>query len=456
MEHVVLPRLQGTKAIAVEGLPRGANPIVKTHTAKWFIRYTFYAFIFSLPFEVIDLGIGATIPKLIGVALAAFALLQWHVCYKFPPKAFWWFAIYVSVVAIWGSYLIVFPSDVPDFTRSFILTLLKFFQLLVLFWISYNLMKQERVINGTLWALTGATMVLALLQILGITGQVQVQEREAAFGGQNPNSLAVILSLGLLSLFGLAYGREKQDWKARLLFWLGSGILAVGMVKTGSRGATIALLGSLSIFFLRGKSLATKLKFGLIALVGVGFLVVASYRVEAVRVRWEKTIYDQSFAQRENIYPAAIGMILERPMIGWGPVIHIWELGPRVGSETRDEHNVYLWILAEVGIVGAIPFFVGLWLCGLAAWRARHGSQGILPLVLLAFVLAGSMKGTLHGSKFFWVVLSYALASSYATWPQRSRMAVSSTPRATSAMRRRYKPASVSGRGRPRRLTRSF
>lgn len=435
--------------IAVERLPRGANSIIKTATAKWFIRYTFYAFVFSLPFEVIDLGIGATIPKLIGVALAGFALLQRRLCFAFPPKAFWWFAIYVSVVAVWGSYLFLFPSHVPGLTRSLILHLLKLSQLLVLFWISYNLMKQERVINGTLWALAGATIILALLQILGLTGVDRTDERAAAFSEQNPNSLAAVLSLGLLSLFGLAYGRWKQDWKGRLLFWLGSGILAIGMVKSGSRGAVLAVVGSLSIFFLRGKSLATKLKFGLVALAGIVFLVVASYRIEAVRVRWEQTIYEGKTAGRDIIFAEAIGMILERPLFGWGPINHYWELGPRTGDETKDEHNVYLWILAEVGLVGAIPFFVGLWLCCSAAWRARHGSQAILPLVMLLFLLALSMKGTLHKSKYFWVVLSFALASSsYVAVPRSRQAAVSSqyTPSRVTQYGLRFKPPKASAR----------
>jgi O-antigen ligase len=454
MEHVVLPRLQGTKAIAVERLARGANPIINAATAKWFIRYTFYVFVFSLPFEVIDLGVGATIPKLFGVALAGFALLQRRVCYALPPKAFWWFAMYIAVIAVWGSYLFFFPANVQGFTRSFILHLLKLCQLLVLFWISYNLMKQERVINGTLWALAGATTILAVLQILGLTGEVGAQGREAAFSEQNPNSFATVLALGLLSLYGLAYGRVKQDWKGRLLFWLGSGILAIAMVKTGSRGAVLAVVGSLSIFFLRGKSLATKLKFGLIAFAGIVFLVVASYRIEAVRARWEQTIYEGRTAGRDIIYAEAIGMILERPLFGWGPIVHYWELGPRTGDEIKDEHNVYLWILAEVGLVGAIPFFVGLWLCWRAAWRDRHGLQGILPLVMLAFVLAASMKGTLHKNKYFWVVLAYPLASAYVTLPQRSRMAVSSTHRGTGVMRRRYKPVAVARTA--QRRSRSF
>jgi O-antigen ligase len=253
----------------------------------------------------------------------------------------------------------------------------------------------------------------------------------------------------LLALIGLAFGREKRDWKAFLLFWFSSGILAIAIVQTGSRGALVALVGSLSIFFLRGKSLLSKIKFGLIALVGIVLLAWASYQIPDVRKRWEQTIYEGSLAGREEIFPAALGMILEKPLLGWGPVYHTWELGSRLGELARDEHNLYLWLLAEGGIVGAFPFLVGLWLCWRAAWRARHTIQGILPVIMLSFVLIISLKGTPIMIKFFWVVLSYALASSTYVAVGRARQAVVSsqyTPTRVTHHAMSFKPPKTSTR----------
>jgi O-antigen ligase len=104
-------------------------------------------------------------------------------------------------------------------------------------------------------------------------------------------------------------------------------------------------------------------------------------------------------------------------LIGWGPIHHYYELGSRLGllARGRDTHNLFLWILTEVGVMGAIPFFTGLWLCGYAAWQARYTVQGILPLAMIACLLIANMAGTWHNRKIFWIVLSYALASqSYA------------------------------------------
>ena len=412
MADLILSRAQGGRAVTFrsERVRARANVILKNDSIKWIIRYTFYGFIFSLPFEEAALALGSTLPKLFGLALAAFALLQPRSCYKAPPKAFWCFGIYVLTYTLSALYLLLTPPVVPELVTSIIGQQFRLIQLLILFWISYNLMRNEQVIRSVLWVLVAANLVLAVLQILGVTSNVSEQGRVTAFE-QNPNGVATVLSLGLLALYGLAYGREKNNSKARLLFWFASAVLAIPVVQTGSRGAVVALAASLAIFFLRGKSLAAKVKFGAIGSLGIIVLAVASYQFEPVRIRWERTFYDESLAGRERIYPEAVAMIAEKPLTGWGPTKHLWELGARLGRPSRDEHNVYLWLLAEVGIVGAVPFFAGLWLCWRAAWTARLTSQGILPLVMLLFILASSMKGTLLNVKYFWVILAYGLAS---------------------------------------------
>ena len=378
---------------------------------KWPIRYIFYAFIFLLPFEEAYVAGGTTtLPKFFGLALAAFAVLQPRLCYEFPPKAFWWLVIYLFIHGLWSSYLFSFPPNVPDISSAVVTSVFRLVQFLVLFWISYNLLKQERIVNGAFWALSAACILLAVLQILGVTSAAKSVGRVTAFDS-NPNGVAAILSLGLLALFGLAYGRTKNDWKARLVFWFGAGILAVAIIQTGSRGPLVAVLVSLAVFFLKGKNIATKLKFGVIALAGVLFLVMVSTTMKPCAFVGKKRFMTKTWLVA-RIYPAAIGMILESPLIGWGPINHAWELGPRVGEQIRDEHNVYLWILAEVGLIGVIPFFIALRLSWRSAWSARNGVQGIFPVMILLFVLTASMSRTNHNRKYYWVILSHALAAS--------------------------------------------
>src|SRR5262249_31186920 len=136
---------------------------------------------------------------------------------------------------------------------------------------------------------------------------------------------------------------------------------------------------------------------------------------KTTRMRWEQTLGVGSrsrMSHREQVYPAAWQMFTERPVFGWGPVRHCFELGRRLNESYRDTHNLMLWVLTEVGLIGAIPFFTGIWLCLRAAWKARVGVEGILPLAMTLALLTANLSLTLHNRKLHWFVLAYALASS--------------------------------------------
>jgi O-antigen ligase len=229
--------------------------------------------------------------------------------------------------------------------------------------------------------------------------------------GENPNSIANTLMIGLLALIGLAYGREEISRRAQALFWFFSAFLFLAIIRTGSRGAIIALLVALAVLLLKRSAIARRLKVALVVVVAVVFVAVASYSIEAVRTRWERTLATGDTAGRDFIFYHATQMFFEKPFWGWGPVYHQIQLGSRLGVSTKDTHNLYLYVLTEVGLFGAIPFFLALFLCYRSAWRARGTIQGILPLSMLASLLVVYMKGTLIHNKLLWLALAYAAAS---------------------------------------------
>jgi O-antigen ligase len=107
-------------------------------------------------------------------------------------------------------------------------------------------------------------------------------------------------------------------------------------------------------------------------------------------------------------------MFLEKPVLGWGPVANTYELALRIGERERPlraAHNAVLELVTATGVVGAIPFLVGAWLCARAAWRSRRGPHGVLPLALFGSVLISNMSGDWIAAKLIWIVLAYALAS---------------------------------------------
>jgi O-antigen ligase len=282
--------------------------------------------------------------------------------------------------------------------------------MLVLFWLSYNLFREEEVARGSLIAIGLAAIVIVLLQLAGLAGETE-RGRATVFDA-NPNGVAAVLSVGFLAVFGLAYGRKSTEWKTRLLFWATSVGLATAIVRTGSRGAALALALSFGVLLFNKGDIGKKLKLCFLGFIVMIVLAVTSYQIPAVRDRWARTITAGEVAGRDEIYAAALEMVFEKPVAGWGPINHSYELGSRLGRPSRDPHNAYLFILTEVGMIGFIPFFLGLLICWRAAWMSRFNIHGITPLMMMSFVLMINMKGSWQNRKLFWLVLAYVAASS--------------------------------------------
>ena len=416
-----MPRYGG--ATAVPTRPARSRPFMVSVVPKFVIRYSYYAFIFSLPFEMAEVTIaGLPLARLLGLLFLAVTILQPRQLYKRPPKAFWYFAVYIAVTAASGINAIMDAPQSGMFVSPIITTLFTRIQLLVFFWLSFNLLASQEVMKGTALTLAFSCVILAVLQMFGLTASEVGQGRETAFDA-NPNTLSAVMSVGLLALVGLAYGRKDVDKKVRLLAWASSAILLLTIVRAGSRGTMIAVAVALVALTVKPHKIREKLKAGVVALLVIASLIWASFSIDTIRERWEKTYYEGDVAGRDVIYPMAWGMFLEKPLLGWGPIIHFHELGNRLGKEKRDPHNLYLWLLIETGIIGAIPFLAGVWLCFRSAWRARFISGTTLPLAWMIFFLIVATKGTWLVQKILWVILAYALTSGkqIMTHPVRKR-----------------------------------
>jgi O-antigen ligase len=396
------------------------------------------------------------------------ALLQPSSCFRFPPRAFWYFVGYVYILVLmifWHGFEAQQPAIGP--LRTLI-------QLLGLFWISYNLMQYEHIRTRTLEVLALSCTLLAAMLVFSIVsvasedafsmnspaaGVVSEQRGRVTAFGANPNAIAGLLALGLLSVVGLVFGQQKKDIKVRLLAWPCLGVFAIAIVRTGSRGAVVAVMAGLLMFLLKGKGISptlkswvkkARLKIGLAAVVVVGLVILLSYHYDPVRVRWERTLTEGHTSGRDKINAASFGMFLEKPWLGWGPGAFYFELGSRLGIPARQPHNLYFWLVLETGLVGAVPFVAGLWLCWQAAWRARGGIHSVLAAGLLAAILTTSLKSANHKSKLFWIVLAYALASgSVAALPRMRKAANSSGQMVARVVRNRARTRPVAPLVRP-------
>jgi len=232
--------------------------------------------------------------------------------------------------------------------------------------------------------------------------------------GFHPNDIARILALGVLALIGLTYGQSKSALRFRLLAWPVFALIGITIVRTGSRGGLLALGVGLFAFVLRGGTVWSKLRNALVVMLGIGFFVLVSYQVDVTRERFEQTLDAGDLARRDQIYATAVQMIQERPLLGWGPVAGDFEMGARLahGDEySKNAHNLIFYLLISTGLAGTIPMLAGTGLSLLAAWKARNGTQGVLPFAMLSTVLVANMSGLWLFNKLHWMILAYALAS---------------------------------------------
>jgi O-antigen ligase len=381
------------------------------------LRWAYYAFIFSLPIEMIAIGVDVSATRFIGYFFFLMALLNPGVCFRRIPTAQWWFGAFVCIYAILGMFQ---PLDYMEEIYERVFTLI---QLLAFFWISYNLLRFPGVARGAMLTLGISCTGFALFQVSGFGGLVGGgEQRRAALAliGQNPNESANYFAVGLVTLAGLAIGRNAKGTSFRLLAWPLVAVLGLAIVQTGSRGGLLAAGVGLAAFMLRGEVTRLRVKDVVLVALALVLFAIVSVSSEASRQRWEAALAGGNLTHREQLYPIAWEMFLEQPILGWGPASHLYELGWRTRhviwhnpeQTWRDTHNLFLHVATATGFVGSLPFLIGIWLCFRTAWMARKGVGGILPFALVVTILVANMSGSWIHFKLLWFILAYALATS--------------------------------------------
>lgn len=387
---------------------------VSAQRAKAVVKWMFYAFVFSLPFETLETVFtipgSLSLPKVIGYAFILLSVLQPKLLFRRPPRPFYYLLAYLMIVGVYATQIDSYY--LPELRASVVMLI----QMFVLFWMSYNLMRSEVIRRHVLYAFTGSCLLLAVLQLTGLTAaEVQAGEYQRVSAmGENLNTVGAVLALGLIGLIGLALASPAR--RNRFLAWPLCLLLVGPLIQTGSRGALIGFAIGLIMVISQQGGVATKVKGILTICVALGLIAVVTLQSDVARTRWEQTLYsNDKMAGRDGIYDASIDMVAARPILGWGPVRNIYELGRRLGLVKRDTHNVYLWFLTEVGILGAFPILGAFALCVRHAWRARRGIDGVLPLALLITLLVVNLAGSFHDRKWFWLILALAAASGSAS-----------------------------------------
>jgi O-antigen ligase len=394
---------------------RGALPLQMASArgkVNLVVRWIFYAFIASLPYEVFapDWAAGTfSIPRFLGILLVIGFLFDPAVRPWGLPKTFFLFAAFAAAYTF--SSLSV-TDDYPEQTGK----VYQLLQNMILFVLAYNLFRKQPVARGALWAFVAGTSVSAFLTMTGLMVNV---ERVEALGGRvggiawDENMYAFLLVLALVMLIGLNYMRKQSPLLPRVLSWPLAILLLVTSARTGSRGATLALIaGVVTLIFKYGTFWVKMRNVLLVMLIAMlGFILFS--RTEIMVERWGNPIEVVAASGRFNILRETMGMIQEKPLLGWGPAAAEDELSDRLNERVpRSTHNVIMQVLVEVGLLGAVPYCLALLAVVMSAWRGRKGIEDIVPFALWMTILTMQMSIAGFEGKMIWLLYGYGLAAS--------------------------------------------
>jgi O-antigen ligase len=409
------------------GLASGVKHVAfRAKTIPVPVRWLFLLFIFTFPLDanLAGLGIlsgGHSVPKVVGILLCAVYFFYYNpFFYKkilpYPSAALWWFVIYM-VVYVLNGFWVAAELSLAEWTDDYYLgRLFTLVQTLLFFWIASNLLKDANFVKSVLIAYVIASAIVALGIVLQVPGFYEEMGERITTVGENPNAVALHMAIAVAIIISLYVNKSFRHFTSKVFFLILIPTILAVLVSTGSRAGMASALTACLIYLLphwRSRRTMISITLGILAIVAVVYMVASN---PASSERWKTSYYERDLAGREEIYPAAVEMILERPILGWAGH-YTYELTLRLAGFSphdrwtgTDPHNLYLHLLLEGGVVGTIPFVVGFCLCGWAAWTARRGNLGLLPLALFSVILIAGLSGNLVVWKSAWLVMALSVA----------------------------------------------
>lgn len=290
---------------------------------------------------------------------------------------------------------------------AWLLNYLQWVQMLVLFFILLDLAKDPRAFHYFGISFLLAVLYISFSALLAPEGFAVGDGQRLGYEGANLNQQGYWYAMATLALIWWLIERwPKLDLLSVLLFLL-AGFEFYCLLRTGSRGAFLAMLVGLSCLFIIGfrreKLSAYLMLIPIMLLASIWVILRNDLVVERLFMVLEGT----QDGSRSIIFSAGWDLFLERPFIGYG--MEFYELlGNKFGKARLAVHNSFLRVVLNFGIFAGIVW-LGLivsvmWRC----WKARNGSVGVLflSLILLSMVFGNTTE--LQFDKFFWLMLALA------------------------------------------------
>ena len=198
-------------------------------------------------------------------------------------------------------------------------------------------------------------------------GRIEGEGYQAGLTTHYSNN-GMYLALGCMSAFCLYMEKQKRN---RLALFI---IIMFALLLTGKRAHFgFSILSIIAIYLIWNRKKAFQTSFKIAAVLGVTLLLLLalSFSVPSINLMFERFLLlaqDDTMNGRTGFYDLCISLFQDSPIFGngWGSYtikFNQTELGAyyySLGYIGMDAHNVFLQVLAELGIVGELVFCLSL------------------------------------------------------------------------------------------------
>jgi putative inorganic carbon (HCO3(-)) transporter len=417
-----------------------------------FILYS-NAAVVAIQFHGVPFIVGAAVPLLLIVPLINYLIIRRQKIIFHPVL---WLMIVLLVIQMAG----VIVSVKPDIALENLITYLT--EGLILYFLITNVVRTPELLRRVIWALLLAGAFLGALSFhqqitknfgknywgfaqvssaaFGtgeeqIQGEVEQPRLAGPIGEQNryAQTMLMLVPLGLFRLWG-----ERSKW-LRLLAALATGLIALGVALTFSRGAavgfvlviiTMAFLGYIKPFQLVIVGLGLLLLLQAVPEFGTRLLKMEDL-IGLLSPSEESSLAEADGSTKSRLTEmAAAGLVFaDHPWVGVGPGMFKYHyldyakvIGLKVHQGNRQAHSLFPSIAADTGGLGLLCFTAILFV----TWRdlARTRKRWLADRPELANIATGFMLAIitylatglfLHWGfiRFFWLIMALAGAASY-------------------------------------------
>jgi hypothetical protein len=317
-----------------------------------------------------------------------------------------------------------------------------YFKAFAIFWLLSNVVTTKDRLRFMCWTMTLMAVPLALVGIenylVGEYAPGTIHVRIAGYDGgltRNPNDLALMLNLLLplsVALLGSVQGTARTALVGVIL------LDVVAIILTFSRAGFLTLATSGAILTW---GLARRRRWGpIVSLVALGVFSLPflprGYGDRLATIVDIESDPTGSAQERWNDTRAAVGFVLDNPIVGAGAGMNILALNEIRGVAWKSIHNAYLEYAVDLGLPGLVLFVLLLWSCfrTVGAVRKRcRGSRALrelgsmahgIQVSLAAFAVAAWFHPVGYQFYFFYIAgLAVAARGAYETETGRGLLA---------------------------------